>query len=114
MNNKWFSATLRFFIVNSAAGKMRAEDSVFLATAADFDDAFQRFLELGKQSETNYRNHQDEEIRRRFAAITTLDMVPASDLNGVEINSTPIFEADPHFTLDTPLDPAGSKPTQTI
>ena len=95
MNSEnWFSATLRFFIVNSVDGKMRAEDSVFLARATDFEDAFQRFLELGGQNETTYRNDLDEEISRRFSAIITLDMIPANDLNGVEINSTPIFEAD--------------------
>jgi hypothetical protein len=37
-DKKWFSATLRFFIVNSVGGRTRAEDSVFFA-ATGFEDA---------------------------------------------------------------------------
>lgn len=110
----WYSATLRFYLVNRVGGKMRAEDSIFLVKADGFETAFQAFLEVGRQHETTYKNHLDEEIRKRFAAVTTLDVVRAESLHGVEICSTPIFEADPNINFDTPLDPRDSKPTQTI
>lgn len=113
-DENWYSATLRFFIISSSVGKLRAEDSIYLVRAVDFSDAFRKFLALGLKNETTHKNHQGDEIRHRLAAITTLDVIPKQDLDGVEINSMPVFEADPGVTFTTPLDPARSSPTQTI
>jgi hypothetical protein len=110
----WFSATLRFFIVNSAVGKMMAEDRILLPRAIDFTDAFNKFLELGREREYSSRNHVNEEIRERFATITTLDIIRSESLDGAEVNSIPIFDADQNITLDSPLAPEASQPTQTI
>jgi hypothetical protein len=109
----WFSATLRFFIVSSAEGKLRVEDSIFLARAVDFDSAFRKFVKIGQTNETAYQNVHDDQIKKRFAAITTLDLLP-DDLKGAEVNSMPIFETDKDFGLDDPLNPESSEPTQTV
>jgi hypothetical protein len=113
-DDRWFSATLRLFIVNSVVGKLRAEEGVFLVRADDFDDAFSKFLRLGELREENYKNHLGEEIKRRFAEITTLDLVGESNLDGAEITSSACDEPDPSVTLGTQLNPSRSKPTQTI
>jgi hypothetical protein len=115
MNSEsWFSATLQFYFVNSVLGKTRAESSVFLVKAADFDDAFKRFLYVGQKNEENFQNHLGQQIKKRFVAITTLDIISQTDLDGAEIKSTAIDEADASFTMSSPLDPSKSTPGQTI
>jgi Domain of unknown function (DUF4288) len=110
----WFSATLQFYFVNSVVGKTRAEDSVFLVRATEFNEAFKKFLSIGKENETSFQNRLGQEIKKRFAAITTLDIIPQTDLDGVEIKSTPLDEPDTSLTISSPLDPSKSEPTQTI
>jgi hypothetical protein len=110
----WFSATLQFYFVNSVLGKTRAEDSVFLVRAMDFDEAFKKFLCVGKQNEESFQNDLGQEIKKRFAAITTLDIISQTNLDGVEIKSTPLDESDTSFTISSPLDPSKFDPGQTI
>jgi Domain of unknown function (DUF4288) len=110
----WFSATLHFYFVNAVLGKTRAEDSVFLVKAENFDDAFKKFLNLGQKNEQSFHNHLGQRIEKRFAAITTLDIIYETNLDGAEIKSTPIGESDPDFTIGSHLDPSASTPRQTI
>jgi hypothetical protein len=110
----WFSATLRFCFVNAVLGKTRAEDSVFLVKAEDTGDAFRKFLNLGQKNEESFHNHLGQQIEKRFAAITTLDIISETDLDGAEIKSTPIDESDPDLTIGSHLDPSASTPGQTI
>jgi hypothetical protein len=113
-DDTWFSATLRFVWVNSALGQVRAEESVFLAKASDFGEALRKFLQIGRQKETAYKNYLGELIKKRFSEIKTLDIIASCDLDGAEIQSTPIFESDPTMTMDGLLDPGSSKPTPSI
>jgi hypothetical protein len=106
----WFSATLRFYTVSSAEGRLSGEDSVFLVRATDRDQAFKKFLAVGRRHETSYKNYLDHEIRIRFVAVTIMDELGDVDLDGVEVSCTPLFDEDPNFTFDTPLDPDNSVP----
>jgi len=108
----WFSATLGFYILSSAEGKIRGEESVFLVRAAAWDEAFKKFLAVGRREETSYKNYLGHEIRKRFVGVTIMDQVGDVDLDGVEVSSTPLFEEDPTITFDTPLDPDRSVPGQ--
>ena len=106
----WYSATLRFYIVSSAEGKIRGEESVFLVRATEWDEAFKKFLAVGRRAETAYKNWDGDEIRHRFVGVTIMDCVGDVDLDGVEVSSTPLFEEDPTITFATPLDPDKSVP----
>lgn len=108
----WFSATLRFYVVSATQGRVGGEDSVYLTRAADLEDAFQKFLAIGRRREA-YAGDWAQDARERFVAVTLMDKVGDIDLDGVEISCTPLFEEDPTFTLDTPLDPANTVPEQT-
>jgi Domain of unknown function (DUF4288) len=100
--------------VNSVLGQVGAEDSVFLIKAEDFDDAFRRFISLGYEKESAYKNHRGEEIRKRFSELKTLDIIVGRSLEGVEIMSTQIDETNAGVAIDSALSPENSKPTQTI
>jgi hypothetical protein len=113
-DENWYSATLRFFTLTASGGKRKMEDSVYLVRAEDFDDAFRKFLEVERRSETTYKNHLGEEVRHRLVEITTLDIIRSDNLDGVEVACTPVFEADPKITFDTAFDPEHSDPTQSI
>jgi hypothetical protein len=87
---------------------------VYLVRAEDFDDAFRNFLDVGRRSETTYKNYLGEEARHRLVEITTLDIICSDNLDGVEVACTPVFEADPKITFDTAFDLEHSDPTQSI
>lgn len=96
----WFSAIPRFYIVTATEGQIRGEDSVYLTRAADFEEAFRKFLAIGRREETSYKNWYGHEVRRRLAAVAFMDRVGDIDLDGVEVSSTPIFireEFQRHF-----------------
>ena len=97
--DSWYSATLQFYFVNSVLGKTRSESSVFLVKAANFDEAFKKFLCVGQQNEVSFENHLGQQIKKRFAAITTLDVISQSNLDGAEIKSTAFDEPDSSFTI---------------
>ena len=106
----WFSATLRFYLVSSAEGRIGGEDSVFRVSATDWDKAFQKFLAVGRREETSYKNYLGHEIRQRFVGVMIMDRVGDVDLDGVEVSCMPLLEEDPTITFETPLDPATSVP----
>ena len=55
---RWFSAALRFLFINSSLGQTMAEDSIYLVTASDFDEAFNKFVAIGKHRELSYYNYK--------------------------------------------------------
>jgi hypothetical protein len=109
----WFSATLRFYVISATEGLLHGEDSVYLTRAADMEEAFKKFLALGRREETSYKNWYGHEVRQRFAAVTLMDCVGDVDLDGIEISCTPFFEEGSPVTFDTPLDPENSVPEHT-
>ena len=108
----WFSATLRFYTVSSVEGRLLGEDSVFLARAGHWDEAFKKFLAVGWREESSHKNYLGQEIRKRFVGVMIMDRVGDVDLDGVEVSSTPLFEEDPNITFETALDPEKSVPEQ--
>ena len=109
----WYSATLRFYSLSSANGRIGGEESVFLVQAIDFDHAFEKFLEVGRQRETSFENYLGHEVRVKFIEIAFLDMIQSETLDGAEVTSKLLTQEDPSFTFDTPVDPAKSQPEHT-
>jgi len=106
----WYSAELRFCTVTSADGKVSEEDSIFLVRAEEFEEAFQKFLALGRRREESYKNMYGHDVRVRFVEILTINEVFHDTLDGAEVWCESRDAEDPNFTIDTPLDPAASKP----
>jgi hypothetical protein len=109
----WYSATLRFYVVTANEGRVSGEDSVYLTRAANMEEAFQKFLGIGRREETSYTNWYGHEARNRFVAVAFMDKVGDIDLDGVEISSTPLLEEDPNVTFDTSFNPENSIPEYT-
>lgn len=113
MNNLcWYTGTLRFFTVTADKGRVDGEDSIYLVRATNWDDAFQRFLNIGRNKETSYKNWHEQETRVRFISIRTMDMLEEQDLDGVEVSCVPLDGDDPQFTFETPVSPEDSNPGQ--
>lgn len=109
----WFSATLRFYDITAVDGLVGGEDSVYLTKAADFDEAFQRLIAIGRRKETSFKNWDGDEVRTKLVAVTLMDKVGDIDLDGVEISCTPLLEEDPNITFDTLFDPENTVPEHT-
>lgn len=106
----WYSATLRFYDITAVEGLVGGDDSVYLTRAADFEEAFQKFLAIGRRQETSFKNWDGHEVRKRFVAVTLMDKVGDIDLDGVEISSTPLVDEDANITFETAFNPENTVP----
>lgn len=61
-------------------------ESIVVFRARDWDDAFTRALELGKQQETTYENSKGYTVRWRLVEIVNLDLV-GKKVDGAEVAS---------------------------
>ena len=110
----WFSAKVRLAAVLDEDRVDSFMDCLHVFRAADWDEAFQRALALGRSHESEYRNADGERLRWRLAQVLTLDRVVGS-LDGAEVFSES-FAAD-QFRDDRssdPFAPERSVPRQTI
>lgn len=109
----WYSAMLCFLYINSVRGQVLQDDCIFLVRARSFEGAFKKFLLVGRQKETSYKNDEGHDVKVVLAEILTIDKIP-DDLDGAEVHSDLQEIEDPEITFETPIDPARSKPGQTI
>ncbi len=87
ITDSWFSASLRFLIAVDKSDR-EYEDSVVVFRAAEWDSAFARALEIGRQMEESYRNVQGEPVTKRLLAISTLDQLDNELIDGREVYCT--------------------------
>jgi hypothetical protein len=89
-------------------------DMIFIFRAKEFQDAFTRALELGRQTEEEYLNAYHERVRWRLKEVISLDMIRRESLDGAEVYSES-FEvpADQHIPFDTEFHPEQSQPGHT-
>lgn len=111
-NQRWYSGTLRFFTVTADEGRVDGEDSIYLARAVDWEDAFRRFLAIGHNREMTFINGFNQETRVIFISVRTMDVLDNEDLDGVEVSCVPLEGTDPQFTFETLVDPDKSEPGQ--
>ena len=74
----FYSARLLFVIlVAGGPGRKRNhyDESVIVFRARDFEHAFERALELGRERETNYKNDKGQRVRWSLVEVINLDCV---------------------------------------
>lgn len=110
-SHPWFAAALRFVVIvdeTPTDGVL----SVVLFTAASFDGAFERAIELGRAAEKRYENAEARQVTWRLERVLTLDLLGDQIIDGHEV----YFELN-----DVPLgigsigelDPAAHEPGQS-
>ena len=116
MVQQWYSARLRMVCLIEGEGATSFQDSVVLARAADFDEAFQRALEIGRSREKEYeKNKGGERVCWRLKEVLGLEVVLAETLDGAEVYSDPVeLPDDARDPFDAEYSPELSEPTQTI
>jgi hypothetical protein len=108
---KWFSSKVRLVVLLEKEGAWRYADSVLVFRAADFGEAFQRALALGRELEEEYLNGEGEKVRWRLKEIVSLDVLD-DDLDGAEVYSEPVaLEPGEGYTFDVRFEPEKSQPT---
>src|SRR6058998_2570134 len=96
----WFRARLRFAVLIQQTGLQGYSDSVFVFRSADFDSAFLRALQMGREHEEEYTNGDGDRVRRRLAGVMSLDGLRGA-LDGAEVYSEPVHANDPISHLTT-------------
>ena len=109
----WFRARLRFAVLIQQTGLQGYSDSVFVFRSADFDSAFLRALQMGREHEEEYTNGDGDRVRRRLAGVVSLDGLRGA-LDGAEVYSEPVPANDPNISFDHEFRPGESVPTQTV
>ncbi|MBS0224340.1 MAG: DUF4288 domain-containing protein [Proteobacteria bacterium] len=99
--------------MSDAADDKMQDDCVFLVRAHSFEDAFRKFLTVGRSKETSYRNEEGHDIKVLHAEILTMDRI-GQDLDGAEAHSDLQEIEGPEITFETPIDPARSRPDLTM
>ena len=85
----FYSARLLFVILvddGRSRKKNSYDESVIVFRARDYDHAFERALELGKEKETKYKNDRNEMVRWAFSEVVNLDWV-GRKVDGKEVAS---------------------------
>ena len=114
MSDSWFSGRIRFAIIVETIGLHRYSDSIYLVRAIDFETAFQKIIEIGRNNEDSYVNGDNQKVVWRFAEIISLDLIRSESLDGAEVYSEPVWEEDPSWTIDREFYPELSEPSNTI
>lgn len=113
-NQNWYVAKLRFVILLEMTGSEDANDSIYLFRSDGFEAAFARALEIGRAAESEYLGGTGERVRWRLKEIVTLDVLQATELDGVEVYSQFTSLAnDEHYSFDQTFRPEVSKPHHT-
>lgn len=111
----WFSAKVRMVCLIEPTGADIYMDSVYVFRSVDFEKAFRRALELGKQQEQSYLNGDGNKVVWKLKEIISLDIINSESLDGIEVYSEPVqLPPDEQFPYDSEFFPEESQPTQTI
>jgi Domain of unknown function (DUF4288) len=111
---QWFSTRIRLACIVEQKGLRRFMDSIYVFRSIDFDDAFQRAIEIGRSQEKSYSNDADELVEWRLKEIISLDLIRPQSVDGAEVYSEPVEPAASDFLIDYAFHPEDSNPTQTL
>ena len=111
----WYSAKLRTISLIEGQSATLAMDTVRIFRAADFDKALLRAVELGRQTEEDYKNDEGRTVRWRLQAVLTLDSLRTEDLDGAEVHSA-FVDVPPGEVLpfESEFRPEASTPTESL
>lgn len=114
MNDLWFSGRVRFAIIIETIGLNGYYDSVYLFRSIDFNTAFRKVVEIGRNNEQSYFNGDNQQVVWKLSDIISLDIIKSESLDGVEVYSEPVSGEDPSLTIEHEFHPELSEPTQTV
>jgi len=83
---RWFSAKNRIVVLIEGIGAEHFMDCVHVFRAADFDDAFQTALRIGKSHQQDYLNGEGRMVRWRLQEIVSLAQI-GRRIDGAEVHS---------------------------
>ena len=113
----FYSARLLYIIlVADGPGRKRNhyDESVIIFRARDFNNAFERALELGRKRETDYINNKDKKVRWALVEVRNLDWVGRT-VDGKEVASQLHYRTGgKRISPSHVFHPERSKPTQTF
>src|SRR5215470_15377164 len=112
---RWFSTRIRMICLIEPEGGHSYMDSVIVFRSTDFDSAFTRALEMGREREESYLNESDCRVVWRLKEIISLDIIDFENLDGVEVYSEPVdLNPGELIPFNTEFHPEQSQPTQSI
>lgn len=110
----WFSCGLRLVVHIEGVGCDTFVLSISTFRAPDWEAAFRRALEIGREREDSYRNSDGALVQWRLVKVVTLDQLGDGDLDGREVYSEPQPVTDCGDECDiTHLRPDRFRPTQS-
>ena len=110
----WFSAKLRYAVLAERRGLRFYMDSVRLFRAEDYDQAFLRALDIGREGEQHYANADGEAVMWKLALVVSLDKIGSVIEDNQEVYSEPIEVSEAiSEAFDREFHPEASQPTQT-
>jgi len=112
-DERWFSAKLRYAILIEPTGLHRYSDSVFVFKSTDFEAAFRRALQIGREQEEEYLNSDGNRVRWKLASVISLDGLQEL-IDGAEVYSEPVPANGAEIPFDHQFRPEESTPTQTV
>ena len=111
----WFSTKLRLVCLIDPIGAHRYMDSIFIFKSTDFDAAFEKALQLGRNLENTYLNADNQQVVWKLKEIISLDIIREKSLDGAEIYSEPVALApNESIPFNAEFHAERSQPTQTI
>ncbi len=111
----WYSASLLFYSVSDSNGKWDTEEVVCLVRASSFEEAFQKFLDLGhRREEIDIDETDGHRSAVRFAKIVSLNILPTQELDGAVICAVILPDDGSVVTVDSPLYPENSQPEYSM
>ena len=113
-NRDWFSAMLRLVVLVEGVGASRRVRSLVLFRAADWVEARERALRLGREAERSYLGGTGEQVRWRFEAVETIDLLGAEIADGREVYAEPVdLDVGEGIAFDAEFRPEESEPGQS-
>jgi uncharacterized protein DUF4288 len=111
----WYSSMIRRAVVIEGETPIMYMDSLLLFRAANWDDAFQRALNLGRSRERQYLNGKNQSVAWKLSRIISLDELGSELIDGIEVYSGPADPTgDEHPSHSPTFAPERSTPTQTL
>ncbi len=87
---------------------------MFLVRASSFEEALEKFLDLGHRREENYIGSTGHRGAVRFAKIVSLNVLGESAPDGMAVCAVVLPDDGSVVTVDSPLDPESSQPGPSI
>ncbi len=111
----WYSAKVRLVALVNPDGADLFMDSVYTFQATEWDEAFQRALELGRSQEGEYVNAEGQSVRWKLMKVINLNWLKVECLEGAEVHSEFVdVPVDERIPFDSQFAPENVQPSETL